>query len=69
MDKKYMPEIFWQLLSEGYIKPSDILKTSDGFWLIYKSLSDILSEKGIVEFPDSEGRLLKCSKFYDDWFL
>jgi hypothetical protein len=32
-------------------------------------LSDILSEKGIVEFPDSEGRLLKCSKFYDDWFL
>ena len=64
-----MPEIFWQLLSEGYIKPSDILKTSDGFWLIYKSLSDILSEKGIVEFPDSEGRQLKCSKFYDDWFL
>ena len=69
MDKKYMPKIFSQLQSEEYINQSDILKTSDGFWLIYKSLSDILSEKGIVEFPDSEGRQLKCSKFYDDWFL
>ena len=64
-----MPKIFWQLQSEEYINPSDILRTPDGFWLIYKSLSNILSEKGIVEFPDSEGRQLKCSKFYDDWFL
>ena len=69
MDEKYIPKIFGQLQSEEYINPSDILKTPDGFWLIYKSLSDILSEKGIVEFPDSEGRLLKCSRFYDDWFL
>ena len=69
MDEKYIPKIFWQLQSEEYINPSDILKTPDGFWLIYKSLSDILSEKGIVDFPDSEGRLLKCSRFYDDWFL
>ena len=64
-----MPEIFQQLCSIECVNQSDILKTPDGFWLIYKSLSDILSEKGIVEFPDSEGQLLKCSKFYDDWFL
>ncbi len=64
-----MPKTFWQLQSEGYINQSDVMKTPDGFWLIYKSLSDILSEKGIVEFPDSEGRQLKCSKFFDDWFL
>ena len=69
MNKKYLPKIFWQLQSEGYINQSDVLKTPDGFWLIYKSLSDILSEKDIVEFPDSEGRRLECSKFYDDWFL
>ena len=69
MDKKQMPKIFWQLQSEEYINQSNILKTSDGFWLIYKSLSEILSEKGIVEFPDSEGRQLKCSSFFDDWFL
>ena len=69
MYKEYMPKIFWQLQSEGYIKPSDVLQTSDGFWLIYKSLSGILAEKGIVEFPDSEGKPQKCSNFYDDWFL
>ena len=69
MDKKQIPKTFWQLQSEGYINQSDVLKSPDGFWLIYKSLSDILSEKDIVEFPDSEGGLLKCSKFYDDWFL
>lgn len=69
IDKKHMPEIFRQLQAEGYIDQTDILKTSDGFWLIYKSLSDILSKKGIIEFWDTDGRLLKYSKFYDDWFL
>ena len=69
MEKKQMPKIFWQLQSEEYINQSNILKTSDGFWLIYKSLSEMLSEKGILEFPDSEGRQLKCSSFFDDWFL
>ena len=69
MEKKQMPKIFWQLQSEEYINQSNILKTSDGFWLIYKSLSEILSEKDILEFPDSEGRQLKCSSFFDDWFL
>ncbi len=69
MDEKNIPDMFEKLLFEGYIKSSDILNTSDGFQMIYKSLSDILLKKGIVEFPNSEGRLLKCSKFYDDWFL
>lgn len=69
MDRKYMPEAFWQLQSEGHINQSDILKTEDGFWLIYKSVSDMLLEKDIVDFPDSDGERLVCSKFYDDWFL
>ena len=69
MDKKDMPKIFGKLLSEAYIKQSDILQTPDGFWLIYKSLSDILSEKGIFDFPDSDGKRLMSGKFYDDWFL
>ena len=69
MDKKHMPEIFLQLQATGYISPSDILNTPDGFWLIYKSLSNILSEKGIYDFPNSEGERLLCSRFYDDWFL
>lgn len=69
MDRKYIPEIFQQLQSMGSVNQSDILKTTDGFWLIYKSLSDILSEKDIFDFPNSDGERLVCSKFYDDWFL
>ena len=69
MDKNIMPETFRQLQSEGLIKDADVLKTEDGFWFIYKSLSDILCEKGIVDFPDSAGERLECGKFYDDWFL
>lgn len=45
------------------------MKTPDGFWLIYKSLSNILSENNILDFPDSDGKRLPCSRFYDDWFL
>ena len=69
MDKKDIPKIFGKLLSEAYIKQSDILQTPDGFCLIYKSLSNILSEKGIFDFPDSDGKRLMSGKFYDDWFL
>ena len=69
MENKHVPETFRQLQSTGLIKPSDILKTPDGFWLIYKSLSNILSENNIFDFPNSVGERLACNKFYDDWFL
>ena len=64
-----IPKIFQQLKSDGYVTESDILKTKDGFCLVYKSLSDLLSMKNIHDFPDSNGERLKCSRFYDDWFL
>lgn len=69
MENKHVPETFRQLQSIGSVNPSDIMKTPDGFWLIYKSLSDILSENSIFDFPDSSGERLLCSRFYDDWFL
>lgn len=69
MDKNQTPRIFQCLESEAYIKESDILKTQDGFCFVYKSLSAILAEKDILDFPDSKGERLLCSKFYDDWFL
>ena len=69
IEQTTIPEIFRQLMSEGCLKASDILQTQDGFRLAYKSLPHILSEKGITEFLDSEGRMLKCDRFYDDWFL
>jgi hypothetical protein len=34
-----------------------------------KSLSDILAQKGILDFPDTDGTRLACDKFFDDWFL
>ncbi len=69
MDQRHVPETFRQLQSAGLINPSDILNTADGFWLIYKSLSDILSESNIFDFPNPDGERRACSKFYDDWFL
>ncbi|MBR5125800.1 MAG: hypothetical protein IKU68_03605 [Oscillospiraceae bacterium] len=69
MDNQHIPEVFRQLQSAGSVKPSDILKTPDGFQLIYKSLANILSENNIFDFPDPEGERLACSRFYDDWFL
>ena len=69
MDKKAMPKVFRQLCSDAGIKDADVLKTGDGFWLIYKSLSDLLAQKGIMDFLDSAGERLACANFFDDWFL
>lgn len=63
------PNFFLRLLPELYIKESDIIHTSDGFFVVYKSLSNILLGKEIVDFPGSSGERLECSKFFDDWFL
>ena len=69
MDQNCIPAVFRQLLSIGNIGESDIFSTRDGFCFLYKSLSNILLEKDIIDFPDSDGNMLSCSKFYDDWFL
>ncbi len=69
MDTHAIPELFRRLQAKGFIQKSDIAKTKDGFFAIYKSLSDILAEKGICDFPDSKGERLPCSKFFDDWYL
>ena len=63
------PEFFRNLLSDTCITASDIIKTQDCFFLVYKSLSNILFEKNILDFPDSDGTRLACSSFFDDWFL
>lgn len=63
------PDLFGQLLAKGCICESDILETKDGFFLVYKSVADILAGKEIFDFPDSAGEIFACSSFYDDWFL
>ena len=69
MEENRIPEVFRHLLSIGCIRESDIHSTQDGFYFLYKSLSNILLVKDIIDFPDSSGNMLSCSKFYDDWFL
>ena len=69
MAHKPVPNVFQQLLAKGCIKGTDILNTKDGFFVVYKSLSAILAEKDILDFPDSTGQILPCSSFFDDWFL
>ena len=69
MDFKTTPKLFELLQSKNIIDELDIQKTDDGFWLIYKSVSDILAQKNIFEFSDSDGNLFKCNRFFNDWFL
>ena len=69
MNTLELPNIFGRMTAAEYIRHSDILQTEDRFFFIFKSLSAILAEKGIVEFPDSSGQLLPCENFFDDWFL
>jgi hypothetical protein len=64
-----MPTVFQQFIAEGLINQADILSTTDGFFMVYQSLSDILLVKDIRDFLDSEGDRLACDRFFDDWFL
>ena len=64
-----IPDIFKCLLSDMCIDQHDIWGTSDGFYMVYKSIANILASKSIFDFPDSSGEILACSKFFDDWFI
>ena len=69
MPNKNIPPVFGVLLSGGSIGISDIAETSDGFFVVNKSIADILSTKGILDFSDASGERLACSSFFDDWFV
>ena len=69
MPEQALPKVFKTLISEGCVDASKVLKTNDGFFMIYQSVSDILLEKGISDFLDSAGERLACDRFFDDWFL
>jgi hypothetical protein len=45
---------------------NDLANTKDGFWIVRKSLSEILAQKNILDFPDTDGTRLSCDKFFDD---
>jgi hypothetical protein len=64
-----VPAVFQQLLFNEDISENEIVHTQDGFWMICKSLAEILARKNIFEFTDEDGTQLACDKFFDDWFL
>lgn len=64
-----LPKGMEYLLQQGCIVPEDILHTRDGFFAVFHSVSDILATHEIDVFPDSKGELLRCDKFFDDWYL
>ena len=69
MSDKCIPNAFGLLLRDMCIDKTDILKTSDGFFLVNKSIEEILASRNIFDFPDTNGERLACSRFFDDWFL
>ena len=69
MEHINVPAVWEWLLSNMCIEETHILSTADGFSMVRKSLSDILAEKNIHDFLDSRDERLKCSRFFDDWFL
>ena len=69
MGTKIIPNLFLHLQQSGYIDTTEIADTSDGFWMVRASLSDILAKNDIHDFPDMSGERLLCSRFFDDWFL
>ena len=64
-----VPDVFSQLQRNESICVADLANTLDGFWMIRRSLAEILASKGIMDFPDANGVRLACDKFYDDWFI
>ena len=69
MPESDMPNVFGRLVLDRCIDQQDIVKTADGFFAVYKSIADILSQKGVFDFRDSSGEILACNKFFDDWYL
>ena len=69
MSDRNIPNIFRLLLSDMCIDKFNITGTSDGFFVVNKSIANILSVKDIFDFPDTSGERLACGKFFDDWFL
>ena len=69
MTERKLPPLFQNLMNLGCLRQEEILHTSDGFFLAYRSLSQILLSKGIAEFPNRDGQLRRCDRFFDDWFV
>ena len=64
-----LPEFFETLIGLGYLDESTIYIASDGFCAAATAIADILARRGITTVPGSQGNLLACRLFFDDWYL
>lgn len=68
-NQKSLPELFGRLMELGCFSEGEIYATSDGLYAVTASIADILAQWGIMTVQGSQGDLLDCSLFFDDWYL
>ena len=62
-----LPGCFRTLIDRGQIRREDMLATSDGFFMLKRSLATILTAAGIDTFPDREGMEAVKEAYEDGW--
>ena len=67
--QRNLPKLFGRLADLRCLSEDEICGTSDGFCASTATVAEILARRGITTVPDSQGELLACGLFFDDWYL
>ena len=67
--QRNLPKLFGRLADLRCLSEDEICGTSDGFCASTATVAEILARRGITTAPDSQGELLACGLFFDDWYL
>ena len=67
--QRNLPKLFGRLADLRCLSEDEICGTSDGFCASTATVAEILARQGITTVPDSQGELLECGLFFDDWHL
>lgn len=67
--QRNLPKLFGRLADLRCLSEDEICGTSDGFCTSTATVAEILARRGITTVPDSQGELLECGLFFDDWHL
>ena len=67
--QRNLPKLFGRLADLRCLSEDEICGTSDGFCTSTATVAEILARRGITTAPDSQGELLACGLFFDDWYL
>lgn len=64
-----IPALFQSLMTRNLLSEEELFFTEDGFVTAAVSLARLLERRDITTFPNDQGEIRQCSKFYDDWYL